>query len=129
MTVFVPVWSNSAKEDLRAIGDSSVSAQIMEIADRDLRPHADDAIEGQLVGATEARFRRCVWASELASYLSFELDGVDEFSNQACDHCLVYRELTVDEQINLQRNPGVVIVRVISNDDILRLLARSRINT
>lgn len=127
--MLVPVWSNPAKEDLRAIGDSSVAAQIMRIADRDLRPHADDAIEGQLDGVTDGRFRRCIWVSELAGYLSFNLDGVDEFSNQSCDHCLVYRELTVDEQINLKQHPGLVIVRVISNDDLLRLLARSHINS
>lgn len=124
--MIVPVWSSPAKEDLRAIGDSSVAAQIFQIANQDLRPQADDAIEGQLDGATNARFRRCVRASELAGYVSFDLDDVDEFSNQACDHSLVYRELTEDEQINLKQQPGLVILRVISNDGLLRLLTRSR---
>lgn len=122
-----PGWSTYAKEDLRAIGDSSVVADILDIGNKDLRPHANDALEGPLDNVKNGRFRRCVWAFGLAGYLSFDLDDVDEFRNQACNYALIYRDLTRAERINQRLEPGLVIVRVVSNEEI-RILMRNRLD-
>jgi hypothetical protein len=117
-----PKWSPVASEDLRAIGNSLVIAEIFYIASEELRPDIDDALEGPLNGNPDVRYRRCVRTVELHSYTSFELDDVDDFQSQACDYILIYRWLTKDEQINLRLSSGLVVVRVVSNVDLVPLL-------
>lgn len=121
-----PKWSPIASEDLRAIGDSLVAAEVFYIASAELRPDTDDAIEGALDHPAGARYRRCVRTAELSRYTSFDLDDdVDDFHNQACDFILIYRSLTKDEQINLKLRPGLVVLRVVSNVELVGLLTRS----
>lgn len=117
-------WTDLALEELRAIGDSSVGKTIWQIADTELRPEADDQIEGPLVGSVELRFRRCIRISELPDYLSFDLDGEDSHGLAAHDYCLVYRELTLDEQIQNRLKPGLVIRRVVPNTELHHLMLR-----
>lgn len=115
-------WTDLAKEELRAIGDSSVGKTIWQIADTQLRPDADDEIEGPLDEAMDSRFRRCIWVSELPEYLSFDLDGDDRHGPAAHDYCLVYSALTLDERARNGLEPGFVIRRVVSNSEIHHLL-------
>lgn len=121
-----PKWSAIASEDLRAIGDSIVAAEVFHIASQELRPETDDAIEGALQEHEGIRYRRCVRVAELPSYTSFDLeDDVDDFQHQACEYILVYRWLTKDEQINLKLRGGLVILKVVSNVELVPLLTRS----
>lgn len=126
-----PKWSPIASEDLRAIGDSLVAAEIFHIASEELRPEADDAIEGELIrpGVPQyrvIRYRRCVRTTELSSYMSFELGDVDQFRSGACDYSLIYGWLTPLEQKNLNLWPGLVILKVVSNAELIPYLTRSR---
>jgi hypothetical protein len=122
-----PKWSPIASEDLRAIGNSLVAAEVFHIASAELRPDTDDALEGALEHPEGARYRRCVRTTELHRYTSFDLDDdVDDFRNQACDYILIYRPLTKDEQINLKLLPGLVVLRVVSNVDLVDLVTRTR---
>jgi hypothetical protein len=118
-------WTTIAGEDLRAIGDSKVTAEIMYIAVQELRPDTDDAMEGPLYEAPGSRYRRCVRIDQLPSYTSFELDDVDDFKSQACNYILIYRWLTRDERINLRLPSGLVVLRVVSNDVEFELLLRN----
>ncbi|PQZ95769.1 hypothetical protein CQ018_00200 [Arthrobacter sp. MYb227] len=118
-------WEDLANEELRAIGDLSVGKTIWQIADTQLRPDADDEIEGPLDGDIDSRFRRCIWVSELPEYLSFDLDGDDQRGPAARDYCLVYRALTLDEQIRHGLEPGFVKRRVVPNAEMRRLLMRN----
>lgn len=119
-------WAHSALEDLRAIGNSLVAVEIFAIAAQELRSDADDAIEGPVEGRPGVRYRRCVRLADLPSYTSYELDDdVDDFPNQACSYMLMYRPLTPDEQINLKRSAGLVVVKVVSNAELVPLLTRN----
>lgn len=119
-------WAPIASEDLRAIGNSMVAAEIYHIAAQELRPNTDDAIEGPVDGRPGVRYRRCVRIADLPSYTSFNLaDDVDDFQNQACDYMLMYRALTQDEQINLKLPAGLVVVKVVTNAELVPLLTRS----
>lgn len=117
-------WEEFAYEDLRAIGDSSVSKTIWQIADTQLRPDADDEIEGPLDDAMDSRFRRCIWVSELPEYLSFDLYGDDQYGPAAHDYCLVYRVITFDEANRKGLEPGFAVSRVVSNAEIRHLIVR-----
>lgn len=121
-----PNWTSIAYEDLRAIGDSLVVAEIYHIASQELRPDTDDAIEGPVNGRPGVRYRRCVRIADLPSYTSFELaDDVDDFRHQACDYMLMYRPATQDEQINLKLPGGLIVVKVVSNAELVPLLTRN----
>jgi len=122
-----PKWSPIASEDLRAIGDSMVAAEVFHIASAELRPDTEDAIEGALERPVGTRYRRCVRITDLNRYTSFDLDDdVDDFHSQACAYILIYRWLTKDEQINLKLKSGLVVLRVVSNVDLVDLITRSR---
>lgn len=121
-----PNWSPIASEDLRDIGDSLVAAEIFHIACQELRPDAEDAIEGALDWPAGCRFRRCVRKADLPSYTSFSLGDEDEFRSEACNYILLYRWLTQDEQIDRKLPPGLVILRVSSNEELGKELGRHR---
>lgn len=104
-------------------------AEIFDIANKELRPDADDEIEGPLDDQT-GRWRRGVRVSALAQYRLFDLDDVDEYRLQACDYVLVYRNLTENEQIDLKAQGGWVITSVRSNDDLGKLItSRTRLSS
>lgn len=92
-------------------------AELYDIGMHELRPDVSDLIEGALEQYPNSRFRRGVRLSRAAEFESYSIDNdADEFTIQACNYLLVYRGLTQDEQINLERPPGLVITRVITND-------------
>lgn len=121
------MFSEDALEVLRAIGDSSVMAQILALARSELRrPPEVTALEGIVdPGPPPMWWRRAVPLSELDAYESFDVeDDADEFRIQSCDYRLVYRDMTEEERIQYEvSTTPLFVVRVYSTDDLVRHLA------
>jgi hypothetical protein len=115
------VWTEEAIEDLNAIYDPSVQAEVMDLAERELlQPSSPSPIEGRLPEAPDVYYRRAVKRSGVSQYLAWSLGDSDEFSEQAEDYVIVYRRITVDEKINLRRvRQAFVVVRVLHNRDLV----------
>lgn len=119
-------YTADALEDLRAIGDSSVIAEILALALKELRrPPAESAIEGIVYeGPAPLWRRRAVPLADLRTYESFDLDDdIDEFRCQACDYLLMYRDMTSDERIvNHVAGEALYVVHVYAIVDLRRHL-------
>jgi hypothetical protein len=119
-------YSPDAREQLRAIGDVSVLACIMDLAARELSfPKSETPLEGRVASNPQNAWRRAVPRAELPLYTRIDLDdNCDEFSAQACDYALVYRYLTDNEKINLRRSAdALLVVAVLHNRELVPLIA------
>lgn len=115
-----------AGEDLRGIGDPSVTTEILRLACSELRPPpAQTVLEGTIAGESGMWWRRAVPLRLLDAQERFDLDDVDEFRIQACDYVLVYRLATNDEAINYEiSRDTLIVVRVVHNSEMVPLLTR-----
>ncbi len=113
-----------AEQDLAAIGDRSVMAQLMELALNDLPleflPQASPDQGGVPDSRPEAAWRRAI-SSQQAAKLGPTLDGdsdseLETWRIRACDYCLVYREPTTVEHTEAGLHGvilGFVVLRVL----------------
>jgi hypothetical protein len=116
-------WGEGAIEDLHAIDDTSVIAQILDLAETELQSFdVDNAIERRSSVNPSMMVRRAVRRADIAIYEQFDLDDTDEFETQACDYCIVYRKMTAAERITYQRaRMHFLVVRIVRNDEAFRL--------
>jgi hypothetical protein len=121
-------WARDAREDLRQIPDTFVCAEILDLADRELRTpdSSQPGFEGRAADNPQIFYRRAMPLADLEAFLSWDLDDKDEYGNQACDYVLVYRHLTLNEAIKFKlhvrkgENPPFVVLRVLHNREFAR---------
>ena len=120
-------WSRDAREDLRQIPDTFVWAEILDLAERELRsPDTAPGFEGRAAGDPNIFYRRAISRADLDDFLAWDLDDRDEDGNQSCDYILVYRYLTLNEVIKFKlalgrgRIPPFVVLRVLHNREFAR---------
>ena len=124
-------WFREAEDDLRRIGDPIVMAQIIELAEQELslEPRSS-SIEGAVPDVPHVRWRRCVARSERRAFESYDTDERDgEFRVVAHDYVVVYRALSSNEAIAQVRTEDVVVLRVLSNAQLLSLMPVRRPRT
>lgn len=116
-------WLDAAVEDLHAITDPSVVAQIIDVAECELREvGAASSIEGQYTRSRKIFWRRAVPLATVTAFESpYDRTDDDDFRCQACDYVLVYRRAT-------RREAGeLTVVRVVTNGELARdILKRFR---
>lgn len=118
-----------ALEMLRAIGDNSVVAELVDIAAKELcvvtRENAIDGFQGTVAGQRGMMWRRGIPRRDLERFNSFEVDDEDEFQRQACDYVLVYRRKASDEKIRFRHtHDSLVVVSVYHNIEMAPYLTR-----
>jgi hypothetical protein len=110
-------WSDDAVEDLHRIPDNAVCAEIMDLAETELKTSPDSSpIEGFVAKYPDLWWRRGVRRADIPQFLNFYDDDDGRFSNHACDYVIVYRLMTSDEKIRFRRmRNSYVVVRVLHN--------------
>jgi hypothetical protein len=113
-------WSDDAVEDLHRIPDSAICAEIIDLAETELKRASISPIEGPVEKHSHLWWRRAIRMADVSQFLDFDIDGDDEFNNQACDYVIVYRLITPDEKIKFRRlGDRYVIARVLHNREFL----------
>lgn len=139
-------FSQEALEDLRAVGDSRVIAEIISIARQELRPPpSTSAIEGTVdPGPPPVWWRAAVPLAQVPAYESYDLTddsdqasadapgegsgegpgaGPGEETDEASDHRIVYRWMTGEEKARWQvETETFLVLRVLSIGGIIRQL-------
>lgn len=96
------IISGGACQDLRRIEDQAVRAELVHLAQAELRvPESGSAIEGRLRDYPHMWWRRGVRRANLAEYEGWDtFDNADEFTWQAFNFVLLYRRATSNEMID-----------------------------
>lgn len=118
------VYEACVHQDLRSIGDSCVAAQIYDICDREIQVLASTSqFEGWIRGRHGDMWRRAIRRSEQALFEGYDIDEVDDFARQACDHVIIYRLMTAEDKIRLQHSgDAILVLGVIHNRDLMPLI-------
>ena len=105
-----------------------VVAQILDLADAELEVTPENSsIQGSLVQQPGIKWRRCVPVHQRADFESFDTaDDDDDFRVVPHDFVIMYRQLLPNEAIDNHLAEDLIVLRVLSNPQLVALIASRR---